>query len=78
MVKFIRTIEERIAEEIKDAEEKVKEKERFALAYVVREFDDAIASIERALVNKGLALDEDAEAALAVLKHKLSDLKDKI
>ena len=78
MVKFIRTIEERIAEEIKDAEETVKEKERFALAYVVREFDDAIASIERALVNKGLALDEDAEAALAVLKHKLSDLKDKI
>jgi hypothetical protein len=71
MVQFIKTAEERIAAALK-------EMEQAAFRRIVTVFDEAMDRIELALVNEGLKLDQEAEDALAVLKHKLSDLKDKI
>jgi uncharacterized protein YicC (UPF0701 family) len=71
MVQFIKTAEERVAAALK-------EMEQAAFRRIVATFDDALHNIEERLVDEGLKLDQEAEDALAVLKHKLSDLKDKI
>ena len=78
MVQFIKTAEERIAEVVQKAEAVVKAGEQAAFKRIVAVFDEVVDRIEKALVDEGLMLDQEAEDAFAVLKHKLSDLKDKI
>ena len=78
MVQFIKTAEERVAEVVQKAEAVVKAGEQAAFKRIVTVFDEVMDRIEKALVDEGLKLDQEAEDALAVLKHKLSDLKDKI
>ena len=78
MVQFIKTSEERVAEVVQKAEAVVKAGEQAAFKRIVTVFDEVMDRIEKALVDEGLKLDQEAEDALAVLKHKLSDLKDKI
>ena len=78
MVQFIKTAEERVAEVVQKAEAVVKAEEQAAFKRIVTVFDEVMDRIEKALVDEGLKLDQEAEDALAVLKHKLSDLKDKI
>jgi hypothetical protein len=41
-------------------------------------WDDALHNIEMGLTEAGLQLDDEAEAALTVLKNKLSAFKDTI
>jgi hypothetical protein len=87
MFAFIKTEEERIADEIKKIETeaeakkaeikaKVKADENKAKEYIVGVWDDAIHNIELGLTDAGLLLDKEADDALAVIKHKLSDFKD--
>ena len=78
MVQFIKTAEERVAEVVQKAGAVVKAGEQAAFKRIVTVFDEVMDRIEKALVDEGLKLDQEAEDALAVLKHKLSDLKDKI
>ena len=78
MVQFIKTAEERVAEVVQEAGAVVKAGEQAAFKRIVTVFDEVMDRIEKALVDEGLKLDQEAEDALAVLKHKLSDLKDKI
>lgn len=78
MVQFIKTAEERVVEVVQKAEAVVKAGEQAAFKRIVTVFDEVMDRIEKALVDEGLKLDQEAEDALAVLKHKLSDLKDKI
>ena len=78
MVQFIKTAEERVAEVVQKAGAVVKAGEQAAFKRIVTVFDEVMDRIEPALVDEGLKLDQEAEDALAVLKHKLSDLKDRI
>ena len=78
MVQSIKTAEERMAEVVQKAEAVIKAGEQAAFKRIVTVFDEVMDRIEPALVDEGLKLDQEAEDALAVLKHKLSDLKDKI
>ena len=78
MVQFIKTAEERVAEVVQKAGAVVKAGEQAAFKRIVTVFDEVMDRIEKALVDEGLKLDQEAEDALAVLKHKLSDLKDRI
>ena len=78
MVPFIKTAEERVAEVVQKAEAFVKAGEQAAFKRIVTVFNEVMDRIEKALVDEVLKLDQEAEDALAVLKHKLSDLKDRI
>ena len=78
MVQFIKTAEERVAEVVQKAEAFVKAAEQADFKRIVTVFDEVMDRIEKALVDECLKLDQEAEDALAVLKHKLSDLKDRI
>ena len=60
------------------AEDAVRKAAKAAFTRFADVAEEAIDSIERALVDEGLALDKEADDALAVLKSKLSDLKDRI
>ena len=74
----IKAFEERVAEVASKAEAIVKAEEQAAKTRLITVWDDFIHSIERSMIDEGMALDQDCEDALAVLKTKLSDLKDTI
>ena len=87
MFTFIKTFEERVADEVKKIEAeaaakkaaieaKVKADEEAAKEAIIAVWDEAIHAAELGIVNSGLALDTEADDALAVIKHKLSDFKD--
>jgi hypothetical protein len=78
MVQFVKTFEERVADAAKGLENSIKDLEIKTKKKFIETFDKAIYSIEIVLVNEGISLDQEADDALAVLKHKLSDLKDEI
>ena len=78
MVQFIKTFEERVAAEAVKVEDYVKNLEAQSKQRIVDTFDNAIHNIEVVLVDEGLALDKEANDALAVIKFKLSGLKDEL
>jgi len=77
MVEFVKSLEERISDEKARAPTKVEADEHVCLQRMVGTFDDAFYTIEYNLTENGLRLDKEAEEAFAVLKHKLSDLKER-
>ena len=80
MFKFIKTDEEWIAAEVEKVAAEIKAgfeaKKAVLKAHITLIWDDALHTIEVGLIDAGMKLDDEAEDALAVLKHKLSDYKD--
>ena len=77
MVEFVKSFEDRVVEERESATERVETEAHLRLTRIIDTFDNAFYTIEHNLVENGLKLDQEADDAFAVLKHKLSDLKEK-
>lgn len=76
MVVFVKSADERLADEHARVPVRVEEADHLARIRIIDAFDNAFHSIEFNLTETGLRLDDEAEDAFAVLKHKLSALKD--
>ena len=82
MFKFIKTDEEWIQAEVDKVVAEIKTtfaaKKNEIKCHITLVWDDALHNIEMGLTEAGLQLDDEAEAALTVLKNKLSAFKDTI
>ena len=80
MFKFIKTDEEWIAAEVEKVAAEIKAgfeaKKAVLKAHITLIWDDALHTIEVGLIDAGMKLDDEAEAALTTLKTKLSNFKD--
>jgi hypothetical protein len=76
MVEFVKSADERLADEHARVPLRVEEAEHASRVRIIDAIDNAIHTIEWNLTEEGLKFDAETDEAFAILKHKLSSLKD--
>jgi len=76
MVEFVKSVGERIRDYEAQVPALVEQAEHASRVRIIDAIDNAIHTIEYNLTEEGLKFDAETDEAFAILKHKLSSLKD--